>query len=186
MLFVFRRMRVFQALLAIAALCLGIGCVFAVNAMVDDGDWWMLPVAGILGLAFFWLFTMALKTPTSYVAISDERTRIRFAGFVDTVVDNRDIVSARVVRFPLVGGLGVRTNFRGTVALTTAFGECAELKFRKPIRVWVIPKILPAKASTLVLSIKNPQKLADRFAGKGGAPATASAAPSLKPRRKSR
>jgi hypothetical protein len=170
MLFVFRRMRVFQALLAVAALCCGVGTVFVVRGMVEESVWWLAPVAVVLGLAFFWLFTMALKTPTSYVAIADERTRIRFAGFVDTVIDNRDILSAQVVRFPLVGGLGVRTNFRGTVALTSAFGECAELKLRNPIRIWVIPRVLPTKATTLVLSIKNPQKLADRFPS-GGEPA---------------
>lgn len=182
MLFVFRGMRVFQMLLAMAALGLGVATVFVMKAAFDQDSYWLLPFGFIMALIFVLLFQMTLRTPTSYVAIADERTRIRFAGFVDTVVDNRDILGARVMKFPVIGGLGVRTNFRGSVALITSFGEAAELTLRHPIRIWVIPRLLPAKATRLVLSVKNPQKLVDRFSPGGGIPA---ATPG-KPKRKSK
>ena len=59
--------------------------------------------------------------------------------------------------------IGVRTSFGGTVALATATGQVAELVLRQPVRVWLIPRILPVRANNLRLSIRNPQKLVERF-----------------------
>ncbi|MGE5595145.1 MAG: hypothetical protein ACM3S1_03810, partial [Hyphomicrobiales bacterium] len=79
----------------------------------------------------------------------------------------------RVKHRNILGGLGLRTNFAGEVALVSAWGDVAELSLRDPIRVWLVPRLIPLRAERLTLSIRNPQKLAERF----GAPTPQSSRP---------
>lgn len=164
MIFAFRGIRVFQVILVLIALATGVGAVLLAR-QVADGDGSILVVPGVVLLFVFgWSFMGALRAPTSFVAITDERTRIRFAGFVDTVVATGDITSVVPVRWSLFGGIGIRTNFGGKVALVTAVGAAVEMELRNPIRVSVIPGLLRVKASRLTLSVKNPQRMVERFA----------------------
>lgn len=168
MIFAFRGVRAFQVILAFIALVCGVGATVLLKVVADGEGLILLLPAAALGLVFFWSFSATLRVPTSFVAITAERTRIRFAGFVDTVVSNDNIAGARLKRRNFLGGLGVRTNFSGEVALATAFGEAAEITFRQPIRVWLIPRLIPLRAERLTLSLRNPQKLVERF----GAPSS--------------
>jgi len=167
MLFVFRGVRALQVLLSVAALGCGVGAVVLLKAFTDGEGWPLLIVSGLLGLTFLWLFATTLRIPTSYLAVSDQRTRLRFAGFVDTVIANRDIAGVKIANHRFISGLGVRTNFKGDVALVSAWGQVAELTLNRPIRIWLIPRLFPVRAHRLRLSIRNPQKLVDRF---GAAP----------------
>ena len=182
MLFVFRGIRRLQAFLAAIALGAGISCVIFLEHYTSDKSALSIVLALVFGVIFLWGFATALRAPTSFVAVADNRTRIRFAGFVDTVVDNRNIVSARLVNHRWYAGIGVRTNFGGQVSLVSSSGEVCELTMRQPIRVWLIPKLLPLKARQLRLSVRNPQKLVERF---GGVTASSpSPSPSARPARK--
>ncbi len=178
MLFAFRGVRFFQVLLAFIALATGIGAVLSLKVFTDDKVLPMLFVAGFLAIVFLWSFTTAIRVPTSFIAIAPERTRIRFPGFVDTVILNTDIIDATLVRQSLFAGIGVRTDFRGHVVLATTLGKTAELRLRKPIRIWLIPKLIPLRAERLGLTVRNPEKLVARFASTGTTPARpASTAP---------
>jgi hypothetical protein len=163
MLFGFRGIRVFQVTAAIAALAMGVGAAFGLKAFADDGTLLGLLLAIVLGALFLWLFATAVRAPTSFVAVADERTRVRFAGFVDTVFANSDIVAVRAVKQPWWGGIGVRGDFRGTVALVSAWGSAAEIELSSPIRVWAIPKVWALRADRLRVSVRNPEKLVERF-----------------------
>jgi len=163
-LFGFRGIRAIQVLLAFAALSAGVSTVFSVKAFAEEGGAWFLLLSVVLGLLFIMLFGWTLKAPTSFVAVAPERTRIRFISFVDRVIDNRDIVGVRLREWELWRGLGVRTNFAGDVGLVSAWGTCVELTLREPVRIWLIPRLLPIKANRLVLSVRNPEKLVERFA----------------------
>ncbi len=164
MLFVFRGIRVFQVFLALVALATGIGAVLSILVVADGAVVALVP-AVVLALAFLWCFAAALRAPTSFVAVADERTRIRFAGFVDTVVANSDVLATRTAKWPLWGGIGIRSNFRGHVALCSAWGEAVELDLRNPVRIWVIPRLWKVNATKLTVSVRNGQKLVDRFGG---------------------
>jgi hypothetical protein len=137
----------------------------------------------VFGVAFLWCFAAALRAPTSFVAVAEERTRIRFAGFVDTVVANNDILSAKTTKWPIWGGIGIRTNFRGHVALCSAWGEAVEMDFRHPIRIWVIPRLWKVQATRLTVSIRNGEKLVDRL-GSGRAASSPPAAGARKMKRR--
>ncbi len=178
LLFGFRGIRALQLIVAIAAGAVAIGGVVMVKAYTDDGPDWLLLLAAAFAMIFIWLFGVALRLPTSFVAISQDRMRIRFAGFVDTVIDTKDVTGARLRDWPLWGGLGVRTGFRGDVALVAAWGPVAEVTLKEPIRVWLIPRLWRVRATRIALSVRNPAKLAERFG-----PAPAAAANSKKKRR---
>jgi hypothetical protein len=178
MLFGFRGIRLFQVILALIALAMGIGCALALKAASDDRAILPLVIAILLGIIFLWSFATAVRIPTSFVAVGDDRTRIRFAGFVDTIVLNSDITGVRLVKHSWLGGIGIRTDLRGTVGLITSPGLVAEMDLRTPIRVWAIPRLWRLRATRLRVSIRNPQKLVDRFGGPTtAAPTRATKAP---------
>ncbi len=179
MLFAFRGMRVFQALLAFATLGLGIGTAVAAKAFSDESNLYLLGLTIFLGLFFVWMFSATLKAPTSFVAISEDATRIRFGGFVDTRMPNSNILGAELATHHLIGGMGVRTNFHGDVALASTAGKAARLVFRDPIRVWIIPRVLPVRTRRLTLTVIHPERLVERF----GAPTTAPAKADAKQKR---
>lgn len=183
MLFVFRGIRMFQVLLAIIALASGVGAVLSLKAYVDDAPLPFLLVPVLLGLVFLWMFSAALRAPTSFVAVSETGMRVRFAGFVDVVVPLTNVAGARLTRWNIIGGLGVRTAFRGDVALVSTWGDVVEVTLREPVRVWVIPRILPARATRLTLSLRNPAKLVERL-GPPSAAASRPAAPNRKMKRR--
>lgn len=172
LLFGFRGIRGLQLIVAIAAGAMAIAGLVALKAYVDDGPKWLVLLAALFAMIFIWLFGVALRLPTSFVAISQDRMRIRFAGFVDTVIDTRDVTGARLRDWPIWGGLGVRTGFRGDVALVAAWGPVAEVTLSQPIRVWLIPRLWRVRADRIALSVRNPAKLAERF---GPAPGTTTA-----------
>lgn len=181
MLFAFRGAQFFQVVLALAALASGVGATLVIKAVADGSAPKIAVVLALfLGLVFLWVFGAALKAPTSLVAITDERTRVRFANFVDTVILTEDIAGARLVKRNIFGGMGVRTNFSGDVALVMTWGWCAELTLRRPMRVWLVPKLIPLRATRLTLSVRNPARLVERF----GAPAPTQPVPVRKSRQR--
>jgi hypothetical protein len=178
LLFGFRGIRLLQVILAIATLAVAIGGLAIILEYSAEHTRWLLALAVLFGVLFIWMFGLTLRLPTSFVAISPERMRIRFGGFVDTVVDVRDVVGVRLVTWPAWKGLGVRTSFQGDVALVAAGGVAAELTLRNPINVWLIPRLWRVRARKVVMSVRNPQKMVERF---GPPPANA-----VSPKRKAR
>lgn len=171
--------------MAVGALAVGLGAVFALKQFVDEDNIGALLLALFLGLVFLSLFGWALRAPTSFVAVAPERTRIRYISFIDRVIANEDIVSVRLQSWALWRGLGVRTSFRGDAALVSAWGTCAELTLREPVRVWLIPRLVPIRATRLILSVKNPELLVERF-GSGAVESPAGRHPSKVKHRGSR
>ena len=163
LLFGFRGVRLLQVILVFAAGSSAIGAVLFLKIYADEGGAMLLALAGVFAVLFIWIFSMALRMPTSFVAISPERMRIRFGGFVDTIVDTKDVSGARLVSWQVWKGLGVRTGFGGDVALVAAWGTAAELTLKRPIRVWLIPRLWRISATRVVVSVRNPHKMVERF-----------------------
>ena len=170
LLFGFRGIRFLQVTVALAAMGAAIGGIVLVLSYVDQKQPWSLLLAIILGLFFLWLFGAALRLPTSFIAISPDRMRIRFGGFADTTVETRDVLGARLVPWTWWKGIGARTAFHGDVALVATWGTAAELTLKNPIRVWLIPRLLPVRATRVTVSVRNPQRLVERFGPVKNAP----------------
>lgn len=170
LLFGFRGVRFLQVFLAIAALGIGAGAVVQIATALGEGVPWLLIPGAVTALAFLLLFSMALRLPTSLVAISPDRMRVRFPGFVDYVMPVSNVTGATLTNHGWWQGIGVRTNFGGWVALATAWGESVDLTLKEPLRVWVIPRVLPVRATTLRLTVRNPARMVERFGSPGKAP----------------
>lgn|GEM_PF-2265094 len=163
LLFGFRGVRFLQAVVAVAAMALALAGVLTLMSYTDTREWPLLLLSVVFAALFLWMFGVALRLPTSFVAISPERMRIRFGGFVDTIVETKDVEGARLVNWSWWHGLGVRTFFRGDVALVAAWGPAAEVTLKRPIRVWLIPRVWRVKATRVVMSVRNPHKMVERF-----------------------
>jgi len=183
LLFGFRGIRALQVIMAVAALALALGGIVALKAYTDGEGTWLILLAVLMGALFLWLFGVTLRLPTSFVAISADRMRIRFGGFVDTIVDTRDVIGAELVPWQLWRGLGVRTGLRGDVALVAAHGTAARLTLKQPIRVWLIPRLWRISATSVVLSVRNPHKMVERFAGQSQAPSGTRGLPARRKRK---
>lgn len=163
LLFGFRGIRLLQVIVVLAAISLGLGAILILLAYRDTQDTPLLLLAALFGILFLWLFAIALRLPTSFVAISPERMRIRFGGFVDTTLETDDVAGAQLVNWKWWHGIGVRTGFGGDVALVAAGGPAAEVTLKRPIRVWIIPRIWRVSATRVVMSVRNPHKMVERF-----------------------
>lgn len=163
LLFGFRGIRFLQVIVASAAAVLALCAVFVLGLYLNEDKPVMLLYAVFLGIVFLWLFGMALRLPTSFVAISQDRMRIRFGGFVDTIVETNDVAGARLVPWNWWRGIGVRTAFGGDVALVATWGTAAEVTLKRPIRVWLLPRLWRVSATRVTVSVRNPQRLVERF-----------------------
>lgn len=170
LLFGFRGIRLLQVLVAIGAMGVAIGGVVMLKSYQDGEGAWLLILAVLLGLLFLWMFGIALRLPTSFVAVSQDRMRIRFGGFVDSIVETNEVAGARLIDWRWWRGLGVRTAFSGDISLVGAWGPVAEVTLKRPVRVWLIPRLWRISATRVVLGVRNPHKLVERF---GPAPAAA-------------
>lgn len=163
LLFGFRGIRLLQVIFVIGAGALAIGGVVLLKAYLDGESVFYMPLAIVFAALFIWLFATAIRLPTSFVAISPDRMRIRFGGFVDTIIDTREVSGAQLVNWPLWKGLGVRTSFGGDAALVAGWGPVAEITLKHPIRIWLIPRLWRVRATRITLSVRNPHKMVDRF-----------------------
>ena len=163
LLFGFRGVRMLQAIVAVAAGAMAIAGVVVLKTYIDGGPKYLVLIVAMFAMLFLWMFGIALRLPTSFVAISQDRMRIRFGGFVDTILETNQVEGARLVDWQLWKGLGVRTGFGGDVALVSAWGPVAEITLKHPIRVWLIPRLWRIRATRVALSVRNPAKMVERF-----------------------
>lgn len=156
-------MRLFQIVLIFGALALGAGVAGMVSTFIDNGSAIALLPAAFMALVFVWLCRLAFQMPASRVTVGPVGTRVRFGGFIDTLIPPGGIVAARTAKHPWWGGLGVRTWFGSTVVLASAPGRVAELELREKVRVWLVPRVFGLKAQRLRVSVERPDELARQF-----------------------
>jgi len=108
-------------------------------------------------LSPFWLPLLALfgATPSrSFVEIDESRLRAKF-GFFSHAFPLHDIEGAKERNWPLLLGIGWRTNFVGLVGLIGSYKNVVEIKFSTAHRVnMVIPYL---RCDRLAISLKDPK-----------------------------
>ena len=108
-------------------------------------------------LSPFWLPLLTLfgATPSrSFVEIDGSTLWARF-GFFHHAFPLDDIEGARERNWPLLFGLGWRTNFVGLVGLIGSYKNVVEIKFRSKHRVNMVIPRLPC--NRLTVSLKDPK-----------------------------
>jgi hypothetical protein len=88
----------------------------------------------------------------AFVEVSDAGLRVKLGALFDQTIPLADIARVKTTKWNLLGGLGVRTNMKDMVAVVTATGQVADVKFWRPIRLPVIPKVYHVRAQRLIVS----------------------------------
>ncbi len=115
-------------------------------------------------------------TPTrSYVELEDGALHVRFGWLFDHRFPLSQVEAASPSHWPLLGGIGWRTNFRGTVGLIGTYVNVVEIRFKERQRLRML---LPTSCERLYLSLTEPR---DFIAALGQATATESPAEPVAP-----
>lgn len=115
-----------------------------------------LPMA--VGSALWWL---GRSLDDAYVEVRGGWLHVKLGALFDEVIPLSAISGIERTRWSLLGGLGVRTNLRNVVAVTTRSGDVAEIAFATPQRLPVVPGLWRIDAQKLVVS---PDRLTDFIA----------------------
>lgn len=161
--FAFRGVRGMQALLVVSAAAMVAGIAGMVWAVVAEGAWFLLATAALLVMVLAYLVQLLVQLPGACVTVTETEVYVRFPGAVDATMPRSNVLSAGLANHRWWQGLGIRTDLAGTVMLATATGSCAQLELAQPLRVWVIPRILPIRARRLRLSVRDPGRLVAHF-----------------------
>jgi hypothetical protein len=153
-----------QALLAASTVLLAAGAAGMAWAAVTEDAWPLLAPAGLLVVTLAYLVMMFVRLPGACAVVSERELHVRFPGAVDAAVPRSNVVAAGIANHRWWQGLGIRTDLAGTVMLATATGASAQFELAEPLRVWVIPRILPIRAKRLRLSVRDPGRLIAHFA----------------------
>ncbi|UCF18442.1 MAG: hypothetical protein JSU87_10880 [Gemmatimonadota bacterium] len=109
-----------------------------------------IPVA--VGGGLMWL---GRNLGDAYVELDGEKLRVKLGVLFDEVIPLNDISRVRQADWPLLGGLGVRTNMRDLVAVVTRPGPVAEISLWRPYRLPVIPHVYWVRAQRILVSPKD-------------------------------
>lgn len=161
--FPFRGVRPMQALLAGSTVLIAAGAAGMVWAALTEGAWFLLATALLLAVTLAYLVMMAVRLPAACAVLGERELYVRFPGAVDAAMPRSNVVAAGLANHRWWQGLGIRTDLAGTVMLATTTGACAQFELAEPLRVWVIPRILPIRAKRLRLSVRDPGRLVAHF-----------------------
>jgi hypothetical protein len=120
----------------------------------------------------------------SFVELEDGMLRVRFGWLFDHRFPLSQVEAASPSHWPLLGGIGWRTNFRGTVGLIGTYVNVVEIRFKERQRVRML---LHTSCDRLYLSLAEPRDFIAALgeATAAGAPAEPVAAGAAKrPRRR--
>ena len=106
-----------------------------------------LPMA--LGSGLLWL---GRTMGDAFVEIGGEDLHIKLGALFDEKIPLADIRGVERSEWALLGGLGVRSNLRDLVAVTTRSGPAAKIALWKPYRLPILPRIWYISATHVVVT----------------------------------
>jgi hypothetical protein len=110
-------------------------------------------------LSPFWLPLLVLFSATpsrSFLEINGNMMRVRFGFFYHTFSCD-DVESAKARNWPLLFGIGWRTDFVGLLGLIGSYRNVVEIKFRTRHHVnMVVPHL---RCNRMAVSLKDPKRL---------------------------
>ena len=89
----------------------------------------------------------------SYAELEDGVLHVRFGWLFDHRFPLDQVEAASPSHWPLLGGIGWRTNFRGTVGLIGTYVNVVEIRFKERQRLRML---LPTSCERLYISLQEP------------------------------
>jgi len=115
-----------------------------------------------------WWATLLLlfgATPgRSYVELAGDRLVARFGWLFNYSFPLADIEEAEMRSWPLVYGIGWRTNLSGVIGLIGSGGNVVEVRLRRGRWVWMV---LPLPCNRLAVSLEDPEAFLEALAKVG-------------------
>jgi hypothetical protein len=102
----------------------------------------------------------------SYVELADDRLVARFGWLFDDSFPLAGIEGAGRRSWPLLYGIGWRTNLFGVIGLIGSRGNVVEVRLKRRRWVWML---LPLSCNRLAVSLKDPEAFLEAL-GKVGVP----------------
>jgi len=102
----------------------------------------------------------------SYVELDDDRLVARFGWLFHHSFPLADIEGAARTSWPLLDGIGWKTNLFGVVGLIGSPGNVVEVRFKRRRWVWML---LPLSCNRLAVSLENPEAFLKAL-GRAGVP----------------
>lgn len=88
----------------------------------------------------------------AFVHAGETQLRVKLGALFDETLDWSRFSGVEKSEWPLLGGLGVRVDLKARIAVVTTSGPVAQLTFREPVKLPLLPKILRIPARALVVS----------------------------------
>lgn len=101
----------------------------------------------------------------SFVELDEQTLRAKFGWLFHHSFPLADIAGASQRRWPLLYGLGWRTNLVGRIGLIGSYSNVVEIQFRTRHRVRLLG--LPLSCRQLAVSLKDPQGFLEALAHRG-------------------
>lgn len=93
----------------------------------------------------------------SFVEFNEEELRIRFGPMFDRTPSLNEVESVGLSRWPILGGLGWRTDFRGRIALVGSFRGVAEIQLREKQRIKFVLPFWYLRCDRIAVSLEEPE-----------------------------
>ncbi len=116
-------------------------------------------IPAVLPMTIGWgLLALGKTLGEAYVEIEEGQLHVKLGAFFDETIALTAIERVAGSSWSFWGGLGVRSNLKDMVAVTTKAGPVAEITFKEPYSLAVLPKIWRINAKRLVVS---PEQLSE-------------------------
>jgi hypothetical protein len=115
----------------------------------------------------WWVPLLVLYGATSgrsYVELADDRLVARFGWLFHRSFPLIDIEGARPRSWPLLYGIGWRSNLFGVIGIIGSRSNVVEVRFKRRQRMWLL---LPVSVNRLAVSLENPEAFLEALARAG-------------------
>jgi hypothetical protein len=124
------------------------------------------------------LLAAAVTPGNAYVTLNDEGVHFRFGPLFDRTIPYDQIANVFPRSWPMLYGIGLRSNLRGVIGLIGSYDDVVEVRLTKRIRNWVL--LFPC--DRISVSLEEPERFVEELSKRIGLE-TEPIQPLTKPRR---
>jgi hypothetical protein len=124
------------------------------------------------------LLASAVTPGSAYVTLNDEGVHFRFGPLFDRTIPYTQIANVFPRSWPVLYGIGLRSNLRGVIGLIGSYHDVVEVRLTKRIRNWVL--LFPC--DRISVSLEEPERFVQELSRRIGLEAEP-IEPLTKPRR---
>jgi hypothetical protein len=110
------------------------------------------------------LLAAAVTPGNAYVTLNDEGVHFRFGPLFDRTIPYDQIANVFPRSWPIIYGIGLRSNLRGVIGLIGSYDDVVEVRLTKRIRNWVL--LFPC--DRISVSLEEPERFVEELSKRIG------------------